>query len=187
MRPAALLLVPMLLGVLAACSSREPEAPSPATAPAAIPTPAGGLSADSLSALDRYEAQARKLVATLSEAEPIDQTRVDEQADTLVAIASTMLPDFLRLQPHCRPYLDATLGLIERWRDLSADEIEAGYHKDGALPKVENGASCYHMKDLIVHPITAQALIAEGMDNRDQARREIDEVLAHLSVVRATR
>jgi hypothetical protein len=43
------------------------------------------------------------------------------------------------------------------------------------------------MKDLIVHPITARALLREAPDQRAPARREIEEVLAHIGVVRATR
>lgn len=169
--------------VLAACSGNEPTA---ASAPAAPPT-TSSLSADSLAALDRYEAQSRTLIGVLSAEGEIDVQQVDTHADALVSTAVSILPDFLALRPHCRPYLEAALGLVGTRRSMSPDEIETGYHKDAALPKIDNAAACYHMKDLIVHPITAQALIAEDADHRVRARQEIDEVIAHLSVVRATR
>ncbi len=185
MRSFAQCVVLIAVLTLSACSDRDAAQSSASEPPtAAVST---GFSADSLTALSQYEVQALALVERLSGDAAVDADDINHRAEDLVAIATGIVPDFLRLQPHCRSYLEATQTLIGSWRELGSAAIEAGYHKDGALPKIDNAAACYHMKDLIVHPISAQALIAEDTGNRAPARREIEEVLAHLSVVRATR
>ena len=191
----ALVLLASTTLILAACSKSEPAAEQAAastppatsqpaaTAPAA---PAGPFSAASLQALDRYAEAARAHAASIEAGEAVET--LTAQGDELVKIAASVLPDFLTVRPDCREYLEKALALHEIWTTLSAEDIEAGYHKDGALPKIENAAACYHMKDLIVHPITAQALLAEDAEgNRAEARHEIDEVVAHAAVVKATR
>lgn len=160
------------------------QAPSPREAASARTEAVPALPADALRALERYETQAREYLVALDGGDPVDE--LDAHAEELVATAAEVLPAFLELKPHCRAYLEAALALRERWQDLDAAAIEAGYHKDGALPKVDDAAACYHMKDLIVHPITARALLREAPEQRAPARREIEEVLAHIGVVRAT-
>ena len=190
----ALVLLASTILILAACSKPDPAAdqaaastPPATTQPAAAPAaPAGPFSTASLEALDRYAEAARTHAAAIEAGEAVET--LSAQGDELVKIAASVLPDFLTVRPDCREYLEKALALHEIWTTLSAEDIEAGYHKDGALPKIEDAAACYHMKDLIVHPITAQALLAEDAEgNRAQARLEIDEVVAHVAVVKATR
>ncbi len=186
-------LLPLALSLLlVACGSNGGDAPivTPPTATGspsgeATTTPADAPQAAFHDALTRYETAARDYVAAIDSDAAAEALAA--RTDALVAIAAEALPEFLSRQPHCRGYLEAAMTLKDTWTTLSAEEIEAGYHKDGALPKIDNAAACYHFKDLIVHPITAQALLNEGDDNRAAARREIDEVIAHLVVVRATR
>ncbi len=186
-------LLPLALSViLAACGGDGGNAPvAPPLAATGGPvsevttTPADTPSAAFEDTLTRYEAAAREYVAAIDTGTAAGALAA--RTDALVAIAAEALPAFLTRQPHCRAYLEAALALRDNWTTLSAEEIEAGYHKDGALPKIDNATACYHFKDLIVHPITAQALLNEGEDNRADARREIDEVIAHVAVVRATR
>jgi hypothetical protein len=69
--------------------------------------------------------------------------------------------------------------------NLSLEAIESGYHADGLLPPLKD-ATCYHAKDLLVHPATVQAMARIGMTKDEQwkqAIHEIEEVLAHLSAV----
>jgi hypothetical protein len=178
----ALLIAILALGLHGCDRQATPPA---AEAAAAWTTAAPALPAEALRALERYELQAREYLVALDEGEAIAE--LDAHADELVATSAEVLPAFLELKPHCRAYLETALALRERWQDLDAAAIEAGYHKDGALPAVDDAAACYHMKDLIVHPITARALLREAPDQSAPARREIEEVLAHIGVVRATR
>lgn len=97
------------------------------------------------------------------------------------------MPEFVAARPHCEPYLAAALRLGKLWTSLTPAQIEAGYHKDGELPAVDDAAACYHMKDLVVHPLTALAHLAQDTPDTAAARREIDEVIAHVSVVRDMR
>ncbi len=178
-----------LTALLAACGGSNSDTPAAGSTPPtgsagsveAAPTPASAFD----DALTRYETAARDYVAAIDADTGADALAA--RTDALVAIAAEALPEFLTRQPHCRAYLEAALALRNSWTTLSAEQIEAGYHKDGALPKIDNATACYHFKDLIVHPITAQALLNESGDNRNSARHEIDEVIAHVAVVRATR
>jgi hypothetical protein len=176
------LLIATLALVLHGCErqSGAPEREAATARTSAVPA----LPSDALRALERYEEQARDYLVALDGGEAIAE--LDAHAEELVATAAEILPAFLEIKPHCRAYLDTALSLRERWQDLDAAAIEAGYHKDGALPAVDDAAACYHMKDLIVHPITARALLREAPEQRAPARREIEEVLAHIGVVRAT-
>lgn len=184
-----LMLTLAVTATLAACSKSDPGTDSAATPAPATARPAaavGPFSATGLEALDRYEQLARDHATAIEKAAPADL--LVAQSEELVAIAAEVLPEFLSARPDCRAYLETALALKDTWTTLTAEQIEAGYHKDGALPKVANGAACYHMKDLIVHPITAQVLLAEDPEgNRAEARHEIDEVVAHVAVVKATR
>jgi hypothetical protein len=177
------LLIAILAVALHGCDRQASPPPQEAASARTAATPK--LPADALRALERYEEQARGYLVALDGEETVAE--LDAHAEELVATAAEVLPAFLDLKPHCRAYLETALALRERWQDLDAAAIEAGYHKDGALPAVDDAAACYHMKDLIVHPITARALLREAPDQRAPARREIEEVLAHIGVVRATR
>ena len=138
-----------------------------------------------LTALDDYERRARALAKQLGAAgEP---AALREASTALVDLSATVAPAFAARQPQCAAYLDAALRVREAWPTLDVATIERDYHDDGALPKVaEGGAACYHMKDLIVHPATVLVLLAQPELDRAQARKEIDEVLAHVGAVRAT-
>jgi hypothetical protein len=70
-------------------------------------------------------------------------------------------------------------------KTLPLEAIETGYHADGKLPKTPD-SSCYHGKDLVVHPATVAAMATlgiEGAEGREAALDEITEVLGHLSVL----
>lgn len=186
MRSALLLTATCL--ALAACSAPD-NSQQATTETASAPSPASAkspFSISNLAAFDRYESTAREFAQAIDDDAPTDELAA--YSEELVEIAAGIVPEFVAARPDCSEYLDATLKLRDIWTNLSAEEIETGYHKDQALPKITNGAACYHMKDLVVHPITAQALLLEdAIGNRDRARREIDEVVAHVSVVKALR
>lgn len=200
------LLVPLVTAaLLAACGgdsgsgSGTTPAPAPAvdappaeSTPPAVPAPAQddarqSLSAASLEALARYRSEAEAYVKALDRGDSAEELAA--RSGQLVELAETVLPDFLALRPGCSDYLNAALDLKTRWQSLTVAEIEAGYHQDGQLPAPEGGdahaGGCYHMKDLLVHPITAQAALAENPDDRDAAQREIAEVITHVAVVEA--
>ena len=65
----------------------------------------------------------------------------------------------------------------------SPEQIEHDYHEDGALPKMPR-SECYHMKDVVVHPATALALLAQPEPDREQVHNEIFEVVTHAMAVR---
>lgn len=175
---------------LAACEkSTDGVGSASPTAPAAnsasTQPDANALPADALQQLDRYTMQARELITSIDAKAPTDE--IQAHAEEMIATSEAVLPAFLERRPHCSAYLNAAVALKNSWTTMTSEQIEAGYHKDGAMPKIENAAACYHMKDMIVHPITALALLKESPDNTRKAKHEIEEVIAHVTVVKAMR
>lgn len=173
-----------LLTALVACDTPTetvtPTAPTPAP-PAQVAPPAPAAVSAGVVA---YQDGAEALIAL------IDGSAADEQvgqsADALVTLGLALLPDMVEAHPECAAYLDAIAEVGPRLKHLPLDEIEAGYHKDGALPEMPS-PECYHGKDLVVHPGTVSAMATLGIktsEDRAQAKAEIVEVLTHLSQVK---
>lgn len=176
-----LCLAPLLL---AACGQDTAPAadPPPAQAPAAGPAPGTAAAADPLAApLQSYSAAATALLGLL-EAEPVDIAAAAEAAAALTRQGADLVPAFVQRHPRCQPYLEAALVVVEGWRDMDLEAMEADYHDDGALPEVEDAAACYHAKDLFVHPATVELILSMDTPDLAQARHEIREVIAHAHV-----
>ncbi len=136
-------------------------------------------------AIDAYLAEARAVVAA------IDAGHAKAQGPALTALAKradSMIAPFVATFTVCGEYLKATQALNASWSSLSLDQIEADYHKDGALPRIENAqdrALCYQMKDLLVHPLTGLLLLQEPELDVRSLRAEIDEVVSHGAALKA--
>ena len=135
--------------------------------------------------LEAYVADARSVVAAIhvgkADAQGPALQRLAERADAMIA-------PFVARFPVCADYLHATQALKTTWRNLSLERIEADFHKDGALPKIEGAqdrALCYQMKDLLVHPLTGLRLLEEPALDTASLRREVDEVVAHGGALKA--
>ena len=135
--------------------------------------------------LEAYVADARTVVVA------IDAGKAEAQGPALQRLADradAMIAPFSARFPVCADYLAATQGLNATWRTLSLERIEADFHKDGALPKIEGAqdrALCYQMKDLLVHPLTGLRLLEEPTLDVASLRHEIDEVVAHGGALKA--
>lgn len=180
----ALMLMVLSLG-LVACGGRD--APPPAATPAPAPPAAmqdTAPTADTVArSLDVYEQLAAALSAELGGQALPEVVRRDALA--LLEIASGVTPAFVAAQPQCAEYMAAALKVRDALPTLDPETIERDYHADGALPALgADGAVCYHMKDLVVHPATVQVLLAQEPFDREQAKREIDEAVAHIAAVR---
>lgn len=107
------------------------------------------------------------------------------EAQSLVNTSKSIVNQSIKALPQCTEYLTALLNAADTIATLPLDEIESGYHADGKLPPLKDGA-CYHAKDLLVHPATVQAMATQGIKTPaqwKQAAHEIEEVLEHLSAV----
>jgi hypothetical protein len=144
-------------------------------------TPTPRLTDETLTRLQRYTAEAEAMVTAVDDGE--DVARLAPRAQSLLDLSLAMLPYYLAVRPECEAYLNAAATIAMQWPNLTPDAIEADYHRDGALPMSEHTAVCYHMKDLIVHPATALALLQLPEPPRDQVRHEIHEVAVHAGVV----
>ena len=161
---------------LAACTeSGQPVAE-------AAPAPAPVFSADVLAMIDEYQAVAAQLSTDLSAEGASGQAQ--PRLERLMVLAEDITPAFIARHPNCKAYLEASLRIRGQWATLDPEAIERDYHDDQALPTEGTSPACYHMKDLIVHPATAAALLATDTPDLAKAKREIDEVLAHVGVVR---
>ena len=80
--------------------------------------------------------------------------------ERLMVLAEDITPAFIARHPNCKAYLEASLRIRGQWATLDPEAIERDYHDDEALPKEGTSPACYHMKDLIVHPATAAALLS---------------------------
>lgn len=187
------LLTVCCLGLLSACD-RPPTAPAtataatpavaaPASAPAAdAPAPAAN-AAEANALLDRYDQQATVLAAALG-ATGGDRAALQRQSEALVDLAAAVTPAYVARHPHCGAYLQAALQVRDAWPSLDPAAIERDYHHDGALPRSDQTGSCYHMKDLIVHPATVLVLLSQPSPDYVKSKAEVDEVIAHLGLVR---
>tara|TARA_B110001452_G_scaffold187312_1_gene157716 strand:+ start:895 stop:1380 length:486 start_codon:yes stop_codon:yes gene_type:complete len=111
---------------------------------------------------------------------------VGAASSKLVDIAKQFLPAFSLKNPVCKEYVDAVMKAADTMQKISLEEIEADYHHDGKLPKVADG-SCYHAKDLLVHPATVVVMASKLKDtkaNRESMAAELYEVIAHLGAVK---
>ncbi|HEX5755582.1 MAG TPA: hypothetical protein VFY12_04455 [Arenimonas sp.] len=172
---------PMLLlaGLaLTACESHVSD--STAVAPK---TAVAVYSKETLASIDHYEASAKDVSARLTQGTEIVALKRDTHM--LLDLAGSITPAFVERHAACKEYLDAALNVREAWVKLDAEMIERDYHDDGALPKEGITPACYHMKDPIVHPATVMILLNQAEPDLEKAKREIDEVIAHVAVVRA--
>lgn len=169
---------------LAACGKAEaPVAAAPEAAAPEAAAPAPVFSAEVQDMINEYELVASELSQVIGGAAAHDESR--EKLDRLMKLSEGITPAFIARHPACKNYLQASLRILTQWPNLDPATIERDYHQDAALPKDGTPAACYHMKDLIVHPATAAALLSGEKPDRVQAKKEIDEVLAHVGVVRA--
>jgi hypothetical protein len=166
--------------VLGACLSlvaclTSAQTPAPGTAGKQPTAPA-------MLQLDDYEIRARSLVTRI---DALDREGAKADGEALLTMAASLTPAFIQREPQCSDYLSAALRVRESWTKMDAASIERDYHSDGLLPPMPaDGAVCYHMKDLIVHPATALVLLTQDPTDFGQARKEVEEVIAHLGAVR---
>ena len=136
-----------------------------------------------LALLADYKTNAEKLI-TLIDSNGTDAD-IEKYSASLVAASKPIINSFIEKFPQCQEYLTALSQAADIIPTLPLAEIESGYHSDGKLPKLPD-ASCYHAKDLLVHPATVQAMAIigiEGAEQRKQAKAEIVEVISHFSQV----
>lgn len=169
----------LLASVITACGPQT-TTPDGAAGPT---TTAPAYPAEIHAGLDRYEAVARSLSTRLGQSADPDTLKRDAQE--LLDLSAVITPAFVQRHPACGKYLEAALQVRTRWTTMDAETAEHDYHADGALPAQGTPAACYHMKDLIVHPATVLILLSQPVPDLAKAKHEIDEVVAHVSVVRA--
>jgi hypothetical protein len=150
--------------------------------PAAITPPDAVWSDAGLADLDTYEETARQLLAAIDAGE--DSASLIVSGEALMDQGMALMPEFTTRHPHCEQYLRAAARVRSLWRELDHEAIERDYHDDAALPRPDDAGACYHMKDLVVHPATALVQLTQAQADHAGARREIEEVLAHMTVVR---
>lgn len=134
--------------------------------------------------LAEYRIEATSLYQQLENRQDKD---LEANAKSLVESSKAIVIQSIKALPQCEEYLSALLKAADKIATLPLEEIETGYHADGKLPQLKDG-SCYHAKDLLVHPATVQAMARIGINTDKewkQAEHEIEEVLEHLSLVEA--
>ncbi|MFY0699338.1 MAG: hypothetical protein JXR04_00865 [Bermanella sp.] len=129
-----------------------------------------------------YKAEANLLLKQLNEK---SSDQIEQLSKNLVNTSQLIISQVNNNLPQCKAYFLALLNAADTMADLPLEEIESGYHADGLLPPLKD-ATCYHAKDLLVHPATVQAMARIGIQTDEQwqdAKQEIVEVLAHLGAV----
>ncbi len=162
--------------VLAACGQRE-ETPNESVSLGSI-----SLSEQATTDLQTYATKASAFVQSFDSG--ADDATLSAQAQALMDLSETIVPAYVEVYPGCKEHLNAALKITDTWQDLDPETIERDYHQDAALPDPAPGADCYHMKDLVVHPATALALLNQPEVDREQVRHEMAEVAAHAGAVR---
>lgn len=166
---------------LAACDDPK-SSPSSIDTQVMTSPPLGRVSPASKSALAEYERVAREFLnqaeanAAVPELQPL--------AQRMLELGIEVVPDYVGAVPDCKAYLEEAAKIESRWSELDPEVIERDYHQDGALPPMPQNVDCYHMKDVVVHPATALALLAQPVVDWEQVRLEISEVVSHAIAVR---
>jgi len=104
-------------------------------------------------------------------------------AEALVVASKPILNAYIEQHSQCKDYLSKVLADADKMLTLDAATVERDYHDDGALPDAE--FTCYHAKDLLVHPASVVILAKNHPDDkktRDQIIHELEEVAAHAIV-----
>lgn len=112
---------------------------------------------------------------------------ISKSSTELVDLAKGILLAFSEHHSACKVYLGAVMAAADSMQEITLEEIEADYHADGKLPALTSG-DCYHAKDLLVHPATVVVMAKTLKDtkaNRKHMAHEIEEVIVHLSLVKA--
>lgn len=132
---------------------------------------------------NEYQTLATKIASSIDKA-PMSELSADSLA--LTKLSTKLLPAFIKKHPICSEYLAAALAAADSMTSLSLDAIESDYHSDGKLPPVKS-ASCYHAKDLLVHPATMVVLAKTQKDSKEtrkQIGHELEEVIEHFAQVK---
>jgi len=132
---------------------------------------------------DKYQSLATEISNNV---ESSSLEKLTKQSVKLTKLSTKLLPDFIKKQPICTEYLTAALKAAPTMTSLSLDDIEKDYHADGKLPAVKS-ASCYHAKDLLVHPATMAVIgktLKDTPETRKQMAHELEEVLEHFNQVK---
>lgn len=133
---------------------------------------------------DKYWSTANQIKKELNGS---DFNRLAVLSSQLTHISTQILPDFIEKQPVCKEYITAAIKAAIPMQTMSLEDIERDYHADGKLPPMKD-ASCYHAKDLLVHPATISVIVKTLPDtskNREMVAHELEEVLEHFSQVKA--
>lgn len=125
-------------------------------------------------------------VNVVEQSESLAWEKIQEDSETLVVLAKTMLVAFVAKNPACADYVNAALSQTSTMLSASLEEIERDFHADGKLPPMKK-LECYHAKDLLVHPATA-VVITKTLDASNRSRKmvkhELVEVIEHFNQVR---
>ncbi|WP_395373290.1 hypothetical protein [Marinicella sp. W31] len=130
---------------------------------------------------DNYIQSNKELIQAAQQGVAYDE--LSTAAKALVAASKPILNAYINKHKQCKDYLSKVLEDSGLMLSLDAETIERDYHDDGALPDAE--FTCYHAKDLLVHPATVVVLTASHPDNketRNQIIHELEEVAAHAIV-----
>lgn len=131
----------------------------------------------------QYEVLATQIV---NDAGTASFNHLAKSSEKLTELSMKILPEFVNKQPICETYVNAVIAAQPVMLTLSLDDIERDYHADGKLPEIKD-VSCYHAKDLLVHPATAVVIsktLIETPESREQLKHEMEEVLEHFNQVK---
>ena len=146
----------------------------------AEPAPKKAIASSIPSPEEAYKKQAEAVIEKITGGGSAEE--VATLSEELTKTGLSMIAPLIKRHPECTEYLNAILKAGPTLHTLPLEEIESGYHADGKLPKMSS-PTCYHGKDLVVHPATVTAMAKAGLSDRESAKHEIQEVIAHLSAV----
>lgn len=132
---------------------------------------------------DGYQKLAEALNAKIKTA---DLQSIKQDAAELTRLSKVLMPAFIARQPICTDYINTAVAAADSMLEMSLDDIERDYHADGKLPPMKS-ATCYHAKDLLVHPATVSVIartLEDNAETREKLHHELEEVLEHFSEVR---
>lgn len=163
-------------------AASAPPAVAPA-APAAAARPAIMFDGEDYQGeITRYEIVGNQVIEAIDRGATAEE--IEYPLTELTGIFDVLVPRFVEVHPHCADYLKAATELRFTWREMTPADVEAGYHNDKLLPPTENAQACTIIKNLLVRPMTALVMVNTGASERENAKRELTDVLSQIPTVR---
>lgn len=135
--------------------------------------------------LEQYRNQAANVLTIIYANE--GAKKLEQESAKLVELSQLLLNELAAEVPQCKRYLTSLNAAASEMVNLPVEKIASDYLNGHKLPNF-NKPICYHIKEVLVHGATVQAIARQGLNNKLEyktAELDIIEAIAHFDQVEA--